>query len=137
MNLAQMFMWHFVLLPLVLVAIIGAHILLVRVRGVSHPLPERAAWGRAARKATAKSDAGPWRGPTRRYDIFKEGAVATVVVGAMTLVMAGVLSSPDVPPVTVQTWGKVAPVDLAFTAASRRNGTAGAAIYGPPEHHGN
>ncbi len=136
MNFGQMFMWHIVLLPLVLVAIIGAHILLVRVRGVSHPLPERAAWGRAARKATAKSDAGPWRGPTRRYDILKEGAVATVVVGAMTLVMAGVLSSPDVPPVTVQTWGKVAPVDFVYTAATELNGTAGAATYGPPYNNG-
>src|SRR5260221_3850362 len=137
MNLAQMFMWHFVLLPLVLVAIIGAHILLVRVRGVSHPLPERAAWGRAARKATAKSDAGPWRGPTRRYDILKEGAVATVVVGALTLVMAGVLSSPDVPPVTLQTWGKVAPVDFVYTAATELNGTAGAATYRPPYNNRN
>ena len=136
MNFGQMFMWHIVLMPLVLVAIIGAHILLVRVRGVSHPLPERAAWGRAASKAAAKSDAGPWRGPTRRYDILKEGTVAALVVGALTLVMAGVLSSPDVPPVTMQTWGKVAPVDLVFTAASELNGTAGAAIYGPPYNDG-
>ena len=39
MNFGQMLMWHIVLVPLVLVAIIGAHVLLVRVRGVSHPLP--------------------------------------------------------------------------------------------------
>ncbi len=136
MNFGQMFMWHIVLMPLVLVAIVGAHILLVRVRGVSHPLPERAAWGRAARKAAAKSDAGPWRGRTRRYDILKEGAVATLVVGALTLVMAGVLSSPNVPPVTMQTWGKVAPVDLVYTAATELNGTSGTATYGPPYNHG-
>src|SRR5262249_17465040 len=109
MNFGQMFMWHIVLMPLVLLAIVGAHILLVRVRGVSHPLPERAIRGRSARKAAAQADAGPWRGPTRRYDILKEGTIATVVVGALTLVMAGVLSSPDVPPVTMQTWGRVAP----------------------------
>src|SRR5258706_14132773 len=136
MNFGQMFMWHIVLMPLVLVAIVGAHVLLVRVRGVSHPLPERATWGRAARKAAAKSDAGPWRGPTRRYDILKEGAVATLVVGALTLVMAGVLSSPNVPPVTMQTWGKVAPVDLVYTAATELNGTSGTATYGPPYNHG-
>jgi len=132
MNFGQMFMWHIVLMPLVLVAIVGAHILLVRVRGVSHPLPERAARGRAARKAARQADAGPWRGPSRRYDLLKEGTVATLVVGALTLVMAGVLSSPDVPPVTMQTWGKVAPVDLVYTAATELNGTAGAATYGPP-----
>src|SRR6266702_1486810 len=48
MNFGQMFMWHIVLLPLVLVVLVGAHVLLVRVRGVSRPLPERAAWGRGA-----------------------------------------------------------------------------------------
>ena len=73
MNFGQMFMWHIVLMPLILVAIVGAHILLVRMRGVSHPLPERPARGRAARKAAAAADAGPWRGPNRRYDILKEG----------------------------------------------------------------
>src|SRR5215813_2994549 len=136
MNFGQMFMWHIVLMPLVLVVIVGAHILLVRARGVSHPLPERAARQRAARKVAREADAGAWRGPTRRYDILKEGAVATLVVGALTLVMAGVLSSPDVPPVTVQTWGKVAPVDLAYTAATELNGTSGTATYGPPYNHG-
>ena len=136
MNFGQMFMWHIVLMPLALVAIVGAHILLVRVRGVSHPLPERAVRGRAARKEAAVADAGPWRGPTRRYDILKEGAVATLVVGILTMVMAGVLSSPNVPPVTMQTWGKVAPVDLVYTAATELNGTAGAAAYGPPYNNG-
>ncbi len=136
MNFGQMFMWHIVLMPLVLLAIIGAHILLVRMRGVSHPLPERRVRGRAERKAAAAADAGPWRGPNRRYDILKEGAVATLVVGALTVVMAGVLSSPDVPPVTMQTWGKVAPVDLVYTAATELNGTSGTATYGPPYNNG-
>jgi quinol-cytochrome oxidoreductase complex cytochrome b subunit len=136
MNFGQMFMWHIVLMPLVLVVIIGAHILLVRARGVSHPLPERAARGRAARKAAREADAGPWRGPSRRYDILKEGTVATLVVGALTLVMAGVLSSPDVPPLTIQTWGKVAPVDFVYTAASELNGATTAGDYGPPYNHG-
>jgi hypothetical protein len=33
MNFGQMLMWHIVLIPIVLIAIIGAHVLLVRVRG--------------------------------------------------------------------------------------------------------
>jgi Cytochrome b(N-terminal)/b6/petB len=136
MNFGQMFMWHIVLMPLVLVAIVGAHVLLVRMRGVSHPLPEKPVRGRPARKAAAAADAAPWRGPNRRYDILKEGAVATLVVGALTLVMAGVLSSPDVPPVTMQTWGKVAPVDLVYTAATELNGSSGTATYGQPYNNG-
>ncbi|MGI9005883.1 MAG: cytochrome b N-terminal domain-containing protein [Streptosporangiaceae bacterium] len=136
MNFGQMLMWHIVLMPLVLVAIVGGHILLVRVRGVSHPLPEKAVWNSTARKATAQSDAEPWRGPNRRYDILKEGTVATLIVGVLTLVMAGVLSSPNDPPVTMKTWGAAAPVDLVYTAATELNGTAGAASYGQPYNHG-
>ena len=41
MNFGQMLLWHVVLIPVVLIALVGAHVLLVRVRGVSHPLPAR------------------------------------------------------------------------------------------------
>ena len=39
MNFGQMLLWHVVLVPIILIALVGAHVLLVRVRGVSHPLP--------------------------------------------------------------------------------------------------
>src|SRR5260370_19635954 len=99
MNFGQMFMWHIVLMPLILVVIVGLHVILVRIRGVSHPLPAQAARGRQARNAAAAADAGPWRRPKRRCDILKEGTIATVIVGAPVFVMAGRPSSPDVPPV--------------------------------------
>jgi hypothetical protein len=136
MNFGQMFMWHIVLMPLVLVAIVGAHVLMVRVRGVSHPLPERPARGRVARKAAAQADAAPWRGPTRRYDIVKEATVATVIVGAITLLMAGILSSPDDPSLTIQRWATAQPKDFVGTAAMELDGTALAASYGPPYNNG-
>jgi len=138
MNFGQMLLWHVVLLPVILVAVAGAHVLLVRVRGVSHPLPaKRIGWrDRAARKAAKEADVGPWRGPTRRYDILKEGTIATAVALGLVLIMAGVLSSPNVPPVSVQTWAKVAPADFLGTAAAELNGTALAASYGPPYNHG-
>src|SRR5450631_1344594 len=66
MNFGQMLMWHIVLLPIILVAIIGAHVLLVRVRGVSHPLPVSRPRGLAARRAARAADPAAWRGPTRR-----------------------------------------------------------------------
>ena len=64
MNFGQMLMWHIVLIPIVLVAIIGAHVLLVRVRGVSHPLPAQARTPgagsfRQRRRAMAVADAAP------------------------------------------------------------------------------
>ena len=43
MNFGQMLMWHIVLIPIVLIAIVGAHVLLVRMRGVSHPIDAHAA----------------------------------------------------------------------------------------------
>jgi quinol-cytochrome oxidoreductase complex cytochrome b subunit len=138
MNFGQMLLWHVVLVPIILIALVGAHILLVRVRGVSHPLPaRRTGWrDRAARRAAKAADAASWRGPTRRYDILKEGTIATAIALALVLIMAGVLSSPNVPPVSVQTWAKLAPADFLGTAAAELNGTALAASYGPPYNHG-
>src|SRR6202045_1679124 len=136
MNFGQMLMWHIVLLPIVLVAIIGGHVLLVRVRGVAHPIDTDAAAakgrGRLRRRAVAAAAAAPWRGPNRRYDILKEGAIASVVVLALTLGLAVLLSSPDLPPVTVATWARVARADFLATAASELNGTSETATYGPP-----
>jgi hypothetical protein len=137
MNVGQMLLWHIVLVPILLIALVGAHVLLVRVRGVSHPLPTpRVRWrDRAGRKAAKKADAGPWRGPTRRYDILKEGTIAVAVTTGLVFLMAGLLSSPDVPPVTVQSWAKIAPADFLATAATELDGTSGTATYGPPYNH--
>jgi Cytochrome b(N-terminal)/b6/petB len=136
LNFGQMFMWHIVLMPLVLLAIVGAHILMVRARGVSHPLPAKPVRGRAARKAAAAADGAPWRGASRRYDILKEGTIATVIVGALVVVMAGVLSSPDVPSLTIKTWGTVDPVGFVNTAATELDGASTSASYGPPYNNG-
>jgi Cytochrome b(N-terminal)/b6/petB len=131
MNFGQMLMWHIVILPILLIALIGAHVLLVRKRGVSHPLPAtRPTW--RERRADRAADRAAWRGPTKRYDILKEGTIAVVIALALTFALAGLLSSPDVPPVTVATWAKAAPADFLATAASELNGTSHTAMYGPP-----
>jgi hypothetical protein len=139
MNFGQMFMWHIVLIPVILVAIVGGHVLLVRVHGVSHPIdahPGASAASRGSRRVRrseiAAADAAPWRGRTRRYDILKEGTIASVVILALTFGLAGLLSSPDVPSVTIATWARLAPGDFLQTAASELNGTSLTASYGPP-----
>ncbi len=124
MNFGQMLMWHIVLVPIVLVAIIGAHVLLVRVRGVSHPLPAGLSTPgrgtpRQRRRAMATADAAPWRGATRRYDILKEGTIAGVIILVLTVALATLLSSPDVPSVTIQTWSRLAPADFLATVRHR------------------
>jgi hypothetical protein len=131
MNFGQMLMWHIVLLPILLIALIGAHVLLVRKRGVSHPLPAtRPTW--RERRADRAADRAAWRGPTRRYDILKEGTIAVVIALALTFALAGLLSSPDLPPVTVATWAKAAPADFLATAATELDGTSHSGSYGPP-----
>jgi hypothetical protein len=137
MNFGQMLMWHIVLLPLVLVAVVGAHVLAVRVRGVVHPLPARRERGRAALRASAAADRADWRGPTRRYDIVKEASAATLVAVVLVVALAALLSSPDVPPLSIATWAKVAPADFVGTAASELAGTSETATYGPPYNSGN
>jgi hypothetical protein len=142
MNFGQMLLWHVVLVPLALVAIVGAHILLVRIRGVSHPLPSgagaRAVTGswRERRRAQAAADAAPWRGRTRRYDILKEGTAAAGIILVLTVALGWILGSPDVPPATLQSWARVVPANFLATAATELNGTSGTAGYGPPYNNG-
>ncbi len=133
MNFGQMLTWHIVIMPIILLSLVGIHILLVRVRGVSHPIQR--AKGRAARRALKAAEAAEWRGPTRRYDIIKEGTIATSIVLVLVLLLAALLSSPDQPSLTVQTWSKLAPADFMATTASELAGTSETATYGPPYNH--
>ncbi len=143
LNFGEMLLWHVVLVPIILLALVGVHVLLVRYRGVAHPLPsggfgkaEAGAPPRPSRRAQAVSDAADWTGPTRRYDIAKEATVATVVVLLLTFLLAGLLSSPDVPAITIRTWAQVAPADFLGTAANELAGTSETATYGPPYSNG-
>jgi hypothetical protein len=137
MNFGQMLLWHVVLIPIVLMGVVGAHVLLVRVRGVAHPLLVPRPHGRDARRAARAADAAEWTGPSRVYDIAKEAAVATGIATLLVVVLAAVLSSPDEPSVTVATWAKLAPADFIATAAGELAGTTETALYGPPYNNGN
>ncbi len=136
MNFGQMLLWHVVLLPIVLILLVGIHVLMVRVRGVVHPLPQQRTRGKVARRALAQSDARDWKGPTRKYDIVKEASLASLVVAVLVVILAGVLSSPNDPPATITTWAKTAPADFMATAASELAGTSETAKYGPPYNNG-
>ena len=136
LNFGQMLMWHIVLIPIVLVALVGAHVLLVRVRGVSHPLPAQRSRGKARRAEQRAADAADWHGPTRVYDIVKEAVAATAIATLLVVVLAAVLSSPDEPSITIATWAKAAPADFLGTAAGELAGTTLSAGYGPPYNNG-
>ncbi len=66
------------------------------------------------------------------YDLVKEIVLAIVGVGVLALIIAALLSSPDVPQVTIATWAQQNPVDLVTTATNELAGTTTSAAYGPP-----
>ena len=67
-----------------------------------------------------------------RFDLVKEMMLALFAVSIVVVGLAAVLSSPDDPAVTIQTWSTKDPVDFVTTATSELAGTSGTAEYGPP-----
>jgi hypothetical protein len=70
------------------------------------------------------------------YDLIKELAVALAVTTVLVIGMAAILSSPDVPVLTVQTWSRADPVDFVTTSTNELAGTTTSAQYGPPYNNG-
>jgi hypothetical protein len=70
------------------------------------------------------------------YDLLKEVTIAMIGVLGLVLVLSAVLSSPDVPSVTLQTWSKADPVDFLTTASGELAGTTVVASYGQPYNSG-
>jgi hypothetical protein len=70
--------------------------------------------------------------PTRPYDLVKEFVVALVVLGALTVLLAAVFSSPDHKAITLKAWAQAAPSDVVATATAELAGTSTSASYGAP-----
>ncbi|TNC22062.1 MULTISPECIES: hypothetical protein [Amycolatopsis] len=75
---------------------------------------------------------GPWRGPTRHYDLVKEFVIALVVTGMLTALLATVLSSPDDHAISLRQWANADPADFVTTTVTELGGTSDTATYGPP-----
>ena len=73
--------------------------------------------------------------PTRPYDLVKEFVVAIVVLGALTVLLAAVFSSPDRKALSLRTWAHAAPGDVVATATAELAGTSTSASYGAPYNH--
>jgi hypothetical protein len=73
--------------------------------------------------------------PTRPYDLVKEFVIALVVVGALTVLLAGVFSSPDRKAITLADWANSDANDVVATATGELAGTTTSAGYGAPYNH--
>jgi hypothetical protein len=74
----------------------------------------------------------PWSGPTRRYDIVREGIIAIVVVAVLTLSLAALFSSPDEKALTFKGWAQSDSANFYATTVAELAGTSESAGYGPP-----
>ena len=82
----------------------------------------------ARRPRVEKSDY--YRGVrTAPYDLIKELTIALGGLFVVILVLSAVLSSPDIPSVTIRSWATADPVDFVTTAASE---LAGSSTTGTP-----
>ncbi len=66
------------------------------------------------------------------YDLVKELSIAVGAVGIVVLLVAALLSSPNVPSVTIAAWAQNDPVDFVTTATGELAGTTTSAGYGNP-----
>jgi hypothetical protein len=73
---------------------------------------------------------------TAPYDLVKELAIALLGTLVLILVLAAVLSSPNVSSVTIKSWAQEQPVDLVTTATGELAGTTVSAGYGAPYNDG-
>jgi len=85
--------------------------------------------------SAAPDPGAPWPGPFVRYDLIKELVVALGVVALLTVALTVLFSSPDDPPVTIQSWARADPSDFVATAVTELAGTSEVAEYGPPYTH--
>jgi hypothetical protein len=129
LDYGQMLLFHALLLPLAVGALIGLHVLMVRRRGVVPPL---AAGGQ---DGTTPADDEPWPGPWRPYDVIKELVIALVAVAVLVTGLAVIFGSPDDQAVTLQRWARSAPNDFVMTAVAELDGSSGSAGYGAPYNH--
>lgn len=69
------------------------------------------------------------------YDLLKELAVALLATALLIVLLAAAFSSPDDPPVTLQSWARADPIDFVTTATAELAGESATAGYGPPYTH--
>jgi quinol-cytochrome oxidoreductase complex cytochrome b subunit len=159
MNFGQMFGFHVFLLPLLLVVLVGLHMIQIRIRGVVRPFAStrkaerdrELLWRGARRKkaqapaATGEVEPRPLPSDQTRYyrgirmmpyDLIREGLVALLAVLVLVLVFAGIFSSADEPPLTLQQYAQQNPVGFVTTAMGGLSGTGSVAQYGPPYNTG-
>ena len=155
MNFGQMYGFHIILLPLIVIVLVGLHLVLIRIRGIVRPYAatlkeERSRemlWRGGKRTQTSAISAPSRPLPSDQvsyyrglrmlpYDLIREALVALLAVLVLVVALSGFLSSPDDPPLTLQQYAQQNPVGFVTTAMKELSGTSAVAQYGPPYNQG-
>ncbi len=154
LNFGQMYGFHVLLLPLVLVLLVGLHLLQVRIRGIVRPYAathkeEQAiekVWRHKKPKKGSTEEPPPLPSDQRRYyrgirmmpyDLIREGLFALLGMFIVSLILALWLSSPDEKPITIQQYAQQSPIPFITTVVKELDGTGQIAQYGPPYNNSN
>jgi hypothetical protein len=84
------------------------------------------------RKQSVAAEPDPYTYGSRHYDLVKEFVLALGGVTVVTLILAGLFSSPDEKSVTIASWANADSSDFVTTALAELDGSSGTAGYGPP-----
>ncbi|HEX9035724.1 MAG TPA: cytochrome b N-terminal domain-containing protein [Ktedonobacterales bacterium] len=131
LNFGQMYTYHVIIFPVVIGAIIGLHVLYVRLRGVVRPYLARGEQRPAYQRGMTQTQyfQGVKMAP---YDLIREITIVGAVVLALTLIFAGIFSSGDERPLTLQSVAQSDPVGFTTVSLSELDGSSSLAGYGQP-----
>jgi len=131
LNFGQMYTYHIILFPAAIAVIIALHILLVRLRGVVRPYPARGEQRETYRKGMTQAEY--FRGVRMApYDLIREVTIIGAVVLVLVILFAGIFSSGDERPLTLQSVAQSDPVGFTTVSLSELDGSSGLAGYGQP-----
>lgn len=131
LNFGQMYTYHIFLLPAAIFVVIGVHILLVRLRGVVRPYAAPSEQRVPYHKGMTQSEY--YRGVRMApYDLLREVTILGVVVLVLVVLFAGVFSSSNERPLTLQSVAQSDPIGFTTVSLSELDGSSTLAGYGQP-----
>ena len=131
LNFGQMYTYHIFVFPAAILAVIALHIMLVRLRGVVRPYPTATEQREPYRNGMSQAEY--FRGVRMApYDLIREITIVGAVVLVLVVAFAGIFSSGDEPPLTLQSVAQSDPVGFTTVSLSELDGSSAIAGYGQP-----
>ena len=131
LNFGQMYGMHILVLPFAIIGLVALHVLLVRLRGVVRPYLLQGEQREPYTKGMTQAQY--YRGVRMvPYDLLREVTLAGVAVLVLVVILAGVFSSPDEQPMTMQSVAQSDPLGFVTVSLSELAGSSLLAQYGPP-----